>query len=69
MIEKILFIGCFQVNSDKSQTSLSWSGSVFNPLHLTLLSYLEELRRKLIEQGLTAFAYLRILFQRMLETF
>lgn len=54
------FIAGLQLFSDKSQTSLS-SGSVqFYPLHVTLLNFTEEYRRRHIMNGDTIVAYLPV---------
>ena len=53
-------VGCLQVYSDKSVTSLTSHSFVFYPLHLTLINFSEERRRSLIGNGSTVVAYLPV---------
>lgn len=57
-------IGCLQLFSDKSQTSLSAGAFKFYPIHITLLNFTETTRRKHICDGRTVFAYLPVNFSR-----
>lgn len=55
-------IGCLQIFSDKSQTSLKAGSLVFYPLHVTLLNFTEEWRRAHITSGRTITSYLPVTF-------
>ena len=56
------FVGLGQLYSDKSSTTLKARGFTFYPLHLILLNYSTELRRKLITSGMTVVGYLPVKF-------
>ena len=54
------FVGAVQLYSDKSSTSLGCNTMTFYPLHVTLLNFSNELRRRLIQAGDTKFAFLPV---------
>ena len=54
------FVGAIQLYSDKSSTSLACSAMTFYPLHLTLLNFSHDLRRRLIQRGDTKVAFLPV---------
>lgn len=53
-------VGCLQLYSEKSQTSLSAAPYAFHPLHITLLYFSKEMRRKQIVFGSSVVSYLPI---------
>lgn len=61
------FVGLVQIYSDKSKTSLKESAFLFYPLHITLLNFSEEHRRKCIVNGSTFLAFLPVSFYKVRE--
>lgn len=55
-------IGCLQLFSNKSETSLSSGAFIFYPMNSTLLNFTEKTRPDHISNYLTVFAYLPIRF-------
>ncbi|NJK52916.1 MAG: hypothetical protein HC936_08975 [Leptolyngbyaceae cyanobacterium SU_3_3] len=55
-------VGCVQLYSDKSQTSLKAGGLTFYPLHITLMNFSEKIRRLQIMSGATVLGYLPVEF-------
>ena len=56
------FVGLIQIYTDKSKTTLKSSGFQFYPVHINLLNYSEEHRRRCIVNGLTFTAFLPVKF-------
>lgn len=61
------FVGLVQIYSDKSQNSLKSSSFQFYPLHITLLNFSDEYRKKCIVAGKTFVAFLPVSFFRNQE--
>ena len=61
------FVGMVQLYSDKTCTSLKASALQFYPLHITLLNFSEDHRRKCISNGETNIAFLPVSFYRIAE--
>lgn len=56
------FAGMVQLYSDKSSTSLKQSSFQFYPMHVTLLNFSEQYRRKCIVHGMSVVAFLPVKF-------
>ena len=56
------FAGMVQLYSDKSRTSLKESSFQFYPIHINLLNFAEQHRRKCIVEGKTVLAFLPVKF-------
>ena len=54
------FVGVGQFYSDKAAVSLKSNGFRFYPIHITLLNFTDELRRRLISSDATILGYLPV---------
>ena len=59
------FVGLVQIYSDKSRTSLKESAFQFYPIHITLLNFHDDYRRKCIVNGSTFLAFLPVTFYKI----
>lgn len=60
-------VGCVQIFSNKSQTSLKAGGLRFNPLYITLLDFTDHMRRLQILSGNIIVVYLSVSFHTDFE--